>query len=94
MAHQPLAVVQRQGDITVRAFHSLAAASAGDKAGIAAPVNKQHDLLFFFQPVPDQLLEPLTEYGFISVFHFFSQVHDLHCRHLTSFARFASVNSR
>ena len=52
MADQPSAPVLRKGNVAVRAFAYIAAGTARDKARIAAPVQKQHRLLFPRQTIP------------------------------------------
>ena len=52
MADQPSAPVLRKGNVAVRTFAYIAAGTARDKARIAAPVQKQHRLLFPRQTIP------------------------------------------
>ena len=77
MAGQTAVIMQGQGNVTVRTFDGLPAASAGHKAGISAPVDEQHDLLLLLQTVLYQLLQPPAEDGFISLSQLPAHIHNL-----------------
>ena len=68
----------RKRDIAVRTFHHLSTGSAGYKACIPSPVQKQDRLLSFVQPVSHKLLQFSAENGPVALLQFLSEIYGIH----------------
>ena len=62
----------------MRTFHHLSTGSAGYKACIPSPVQKQDRLLSFVQPVRHKLLQFSAENGPVALLQFLSEIYGIH----------------
>ena len=68
MAHQLPPLVGREGNVTMRTFDDMPAFPAGNKPGITAPIQKQHDLLFFLQAIVHPFYQLAAQNRTVAIF--------------------------
>ena len=72
-----------QTDVAVRTLYRFTTTSAAYKSCIASPIDKKHNLLFFFQPVKNQIVQPSAENRFITLWQLPAQIYNRYLRNLT-----------